>query len=247
MFKKKKKDDKSNKSKKVGDVPLSKVEELVGKGLSKRQIIDFLKSEGFSVDLIEKAFSQMTSKQGVLSNTGAPVSEDLAPLPGDSPGLSLPGSLPPLGGDVLPVDSLEPDVDGEISKVGDVEGLVEVIVEEKFAELVDKLDDLDSLKVSVEGSVDSFRSDLDSLKEKVVELEKFRDDNVSAQKQTLDEIRLEMGAMEKAFHKLVPSLSANIRELRESNVSKKGAKKEGSVEKDLSDISGLLSSSKKKK
>ena len=43
------------------EVPLSKVEELVSKGLSKRQIVDFLKSEGYSIDLIEKAFSQLNA------------------------------------------------------------------------------------------------------------------------------------------------------------------------------------------
>ena len=136
LFKKKKKVDSS---KKVVDVPLARVEELVGKGLSKRQVVDFLKGEGFSVDLVEKAFSQLSSKQGVLSNTGAPVSEGLEPLPPPPvAGSGLPPApgegLPDLG--VSPVDSLEPDVDGEISKVGDVEGLVEVIVEEKFAEMV---------------------------------------------------------------------------------------------------------------
>ena len=238
MFKKKKKVDKP---KNVSDVPLSKVEELVNKGLSKRQIVDFLKGDGYSVDLVEKAFSQLTSKQGVLSDTGAPVSEGLEPLSAPSAGLPLPGELPPLDGSL---DSLEPEVEGNISNVGDVEGLVEVIVEEKFSEMVDKLDDLDSLKESISGSIDSFRSDLSSLSEKVVELEKFRDENVVAQKQTLDEIRLEMGAMEKAFHKLVPSLSANIREMREGASSKKDVKK--GVEKGLSDVSGLLSSSKKK-
>jgi hypothetical protein len=236
MFRKKKNVDKS---KNVSDVPLSKVEELVNKGLSKRQIVDFLKSDGYSVDLVEKAFSQLTSKQGVLSDTGAPVSEGLEPLSAPSDGLPLPSELPPLDSSL---DSLEPDVEGEIRNVGDVEGLVEVIVEEKFSEMVDKLEDLDSLKESIAGSIDSFRSDLSSLNEKVVELEKFRDENVVAQKQTLDEIRLEMGAMEKAFHKLVPSLSANIRELREGASSKKGVKK--GVEKELSDVSGLLSSKK---
>lgn len=213
-------------------VPLGSVEELVGKGLSKRQIVDFLKSEGYSIDLIEKAFSQLESKQGVLSSSGAPVSEPQLPsLPDSSlngvPELPLPEGEGLLsrgsGGGVD--DSLEPDVEGDLSRVGNVEGLVEVIVEEKFAELVDKLEGFDDLKASVESRVDSFKSEIESFKSRLGELEKFRDETLSSYRRSLEEFRLEINAMEKAFQKLVPSLSANIRKMRESPVEKgKGRK-----------------------
>jgi hypothetical protein len=222
-------------SKSVKEVPLARVEELVGKGLSKRQIIDFLKSEGYSVDLIEKAFSQVSAKKGVMSNTGAPVSEELPPLEEELP--PLPGEEP-LGAEPLPelppnagLESLEPEVEEDISKVGDVEGLIEVIIEEKFAEMIDKLEGLDELKESVEARIDSFKSDIDDMKERLEGLEKFREESMSSHKQTLDDIRLEMDAMEKAFHKLVPTLSANIRQLREMKGSK--SKESNKKEKEL--------------
>ncbi len=197
------------------DVPLSRVEDLVSKGLSKRQIIDYLRKEGYSVDLVEKAFLQMNSKQGALSNSGAPVSEQLPAL--QPSGIPLPKSESQNDFDDVSDDSLEPSVENEITKAGDVESLVEVIVEEKFAELADKVEDFDNLKDSVDSKISSFNSEIDSIKSRISDLEKFRDENMVSQKKALDDFRLEITAIEKAFHKLVPAISSNVRKMRESH------------------------------
>jgi len=224
------------------EVPLAKVEEMVGKGLSMRQMVDYLKSEGYSIDLIDKAFSQLKAKQGVSASNAGPVSPPLdqslpSNLPNPSSGfddseLNNSSPLPnvdesaDLGGsgvedDISELDELDSSIDSDVSKVGNVESLVEVIIEEKFAELADKIESLDDLKENVSGSIDSFRNDIDSLKKRLDSLEKFKEESLSVQRKALDEFRLEISAMEKAFQKLVPTLSATVRKMRESSAKNK--------------------------
>ncbi len=106
---------------------------------------------------------------------------------------------------------LEQDVDN----IGDVEELVEAIIEERLSDVTEKLDEIEQMKDIVDREVSGVSSRFNELESRISSVEAEQKEASESYNKTIEEVRLEMGAMEKAMRKLVPTLASNIRELKE--------------------------------
>lgn len=232
------------------DLSLSEVENLISRGLSKKQIADYLSKQGYKLADIERSLSQAMAKQGVVSGSAVsqpPSAPEMPDFLGEESGLpalpemGMPMSkeeseglpaipegliLPPMPGISEPSakPSQTTELDRDVKSVGDVEELVEAVVEERLAEITEKLDEMDNVKDTVSTEVVSLSSNYKNMELRVGELERSVTEIGESYKKLIDEVRLEMSAMEKAMQKLIPTLASNIRELREIK-QKKSSKK----------------------
>ncbi len=183
---------------KRNDVPIAEVRKMMDQGMTDKQIIDELKKQGYSMDLIEKAMLQMVK-------TEPEPSLDI-PKFDDSP-LDLDEPVP---------DPLE-DLD-HLSDVGEEGGIEnpEDIVEELVEGIIE--DKMKSVSKEIEGLKEKFagiRSDIE-------EIRKARKQNIDVSDLTirvnemetkLMDLGVRVGALEKAFKQLLPSLVDNVHNL----------------------------------
>jgi len=199
----------------TAEIPLSQVENMINKGMSKQQVVEFLRGHGYTLAQIQKAISQVEAKQGAVS--GAPVGPpELPPLTPKEPKPVQPAEAPSLAPVIPEVATPSEGVDTEIGKVDEIEELIEAIVEEKFAEIIDRLDEVDNLKEDFSNRLDKASSEFEDIKNKLKDLENKQLDITRDYKKTLEEIRLEMSAIERVLHKLVPDISAKIKKSKEN-------------------------------
>ncbi len=201
-------------------LPINDVEALVKQGMTRRQVIDTLRNRGFSLNVIQRTLEQVEARNQVLS--GAPVSPPKVEvpnvnmeLPNPPAGLNIPEfpKIPEL--EEAPVQKPAENVEETIDKVGEVEELIEAIVEEKFSAVEERFDELSKIRESVDKKVDVFVGEVSSISDRVSSLESKQAQLVEDYKRALNDIKLELDAMERVIHKLVPTLSTSIRELRE--------------------------------
>jgi len=239
----KKKEDVSSESV-VNQVPLKQISDLIGKGLSEKQVIDTLKNEGFSLAIIEKGFNQFKAKEGVKADNAGPVS-----------GMDLKEPLNDLkpSQEMVSVDEPNPFSDGNVSStppgvfspqevqsapqedssniIEEIQELVEAVVEERLSDLSDKLEELEGFKTSVDKNINDGLTGFSDLKKKVDSLEKDFNTQRTDFNNLSEELRIELSAMEKALHKLVPQLSASIRGMGKEKVSELDSKKNNDKKK----------------
>jgi DNA-binding transcriptional MerR regulator len=187
-------------------IPLDRVRAMNRSGLSDKDIIKQLKSEGYSYGEIEKAMLQSV-KEGVAPEPFAPVmSRPDAEVP-RSP--SMPNFEEEFFSDRNSQDLME-DLRPEASETGlepevVMEELIEEVVGEKVAKYEDRIkrmeDTIAMLKAEIKHS-----SDIMMTTPAESGTAKEMDDR-------LEELEARIGGLEKAFKQFLPSLTKNIESL----------------------------------
>ena len=155
-----------------------------------------------------------------------------APPAAVSEGRGLPGLPNPMGGEVQETVSaptprapmtLQPK---KRESIDEIERILEEIIRERWKEVEAELDKVKSWKNKLESKVDKLSESVNELKTRLDMIHVQTTEKVEEYGKAMTDAKIEMQALEKAMSKLIPSLSDNIRELREVvEASKKKLKK----------------------
>jgi SMC interacting uncharacterized protein involved in chromosome segregation len=182
----------------------SPVDEVIkGKqqGLTNDQIIAKLKSEGFSFSQIQDAFSQAEIKSSVIAPAG-PI--PAAPMPVST--------IPYSNGPSFEAPSISTKVEGNIDEI---ERILEEIIKEKWKDVTSKLVTLDNWKIEIDTKISNVEKLLTDLSKRIDEVQNSILSKNEEYGRTIVDTQTEIQALEKVMGKLVPSMTENIKELRE--------------------------------
>jgi hypothetical protein len=205
-----------NKKKKGMPVPVEEVQRLMKSGLSDKDIIKELKNQGYAYEEIERAMLRAV-KAGVGEEENPKKKEDMEAMieryGEEQPSMAGEGELPLLG-ELYPTEKQEP-LAQEISLPESeepqliIEELVEGVVEEKWQRLsssINKINDkVEDIKVGFEQVKNKIEGEKAPSKDFGPEVRELSN--------RLEELEIRIGGLEKAFKKLLPSLTKNIESL----------------------------------
>ncbi|MBI5061263.1 MAG: hypothetical protein HZB67_03035 [Candidatus Aenigmarchaeota archaeon] len=188
-------------------VPLDRVRAMSRTGMSDRDIIKQLKSEGYSYNEIEKAMLQSV-KEGVSNE---PFSQPMTQGGGGAEvprQLSLPVFEEEQGDreaqDIL--NEIRPEgLEGEVSPDVVMEELIEEIVQEKVAKTNERVKQLENTIAMLKAEIKHSEDIIVNAPSEHGMPKEFED--------KVEELEARVGGLEKAFKQFLPSLTKNIEEL----------------------------------
>ena len=101
------------------------------------------------------------------------------------------------------------------SREQNIEGMVEVVVDEKWRDAEARLDDLEDFRVDLHGSMDDIRDDLTDLKTRFVELQDQSTVRLEEYGRSLEAVNAQINALQHVLQRLFPNVAMNVRELSE--------------------------------
>lgn len=229
------------KSDKIND----QIEKMANKGMSETQIIRELKSAGYDYNQIEKGILDAIKKGVIKDDSEEPKQEMKKQIPEQkTPELyssdvydnqpqqqNMDQELNNITGDLQQDYNQSPDyMDNSMEENASmlIEELIEGVVEEKWQKLSEEIEDLKKELMEVEDQIDNKKEpEINNVIEP--KLKKF-EKNVNDFDSRLEDLEARMGSMEKAFKKVLPSLTEHIDKLNKI-VSKED--KEGNPRKGL--------------
>ncbi len=202
--------------KKKGDVPIEEIQKLTARGMSDKDIIKKLKSEGYSYDSIERAMLQAV-KEGVNEPEREP---EVPSFPEIAPQQQRrePESLFPEFEQMQEVPELE-TINPEVI----VEELIEGVVEDKWNKFLSRIEKVENELNIVRAEIKGIPRNMQQGSAKDFEVK------VSELSDQFDELAARVGGLEKAFKQFLPSLTRNIEAL--SNMIHEMKEKQGMPEK----------------
>jgi len=219
-----KKKEESNESK--GDVPVQAVLSMKQRNMSNDQVIEQLKSQGYSLQSIKDALTQADVKQSAI--TPAPpappapkAGPELPPLPGEAPTPALPAqpAISPVRGEpeLAPATGLPslPEAPKAGFKVEEMERILEEIVDERWSDVTSKFSDLETARAKQETRIDELSKRVSELSSRLDEISSVVMGKVDEYKKTMEDVDVEIKALEKVMQKLVPSMAEQVKDLKE--------------------------------
>jgi len=189
-------------------MPISDVQKMTKKGMSDKDIIKKLKSQGYSYDEIEAAMLQAV-KSGVTEEQ--PTTRKAAPELPELESFYTEDQQQPLQQfETLP--DLESEMPQEVEDANIMlEELVEGVIDEKWQKFSENMKKIDA-------DIDKVRAEM---KQFELKIEATRQDNptreleinISDINEKLEDLDARVGGLEKAFKQFLPSLTKNIESL----------------------------------
>jgi DNA-binding transcriptional MerR regulator len=219
----KKKDKEEAKGK--SDVPVQAVMSMKQRGMGNEQVIEQLKSQGYSLQAIRDALTQANVKQGAVGPAPAP------PMPGDMPGLDEGPELPPMPGQApepgpemtparggpglnVPTSFAAPTTKDAGIKVEEMERILEEIVDERWKDVTAKFSELEASKTENDVRINELSKRVSELSSRIDEISSVVMGKVDEYKKTMEDVDVEIKALEKVMQKLVPSMAEQVKELK---------------------------------
>lgn len=198
-------------------VPTDRITTMRQQGYSNNQIIDVLQREGLKSDQIFDAINQADLKGTVQPTQPA----------FDQPQVENPMGQPPAPGEppVAPAVPGEEGGDHNISEREHIEELVEVIIDEKWNELVKDINKIIEWKEKVQGDISEIKQDIETIKHDFDTLHKGVLGKIEEYDQNIVNVGTELKAMENVFSKVLPTFTENVHELTRITKHIKGVKK----------------------
>jgi len=197
------------------EIPIEKVINMRGQGLTNNQIVQALQREGYTLDQVNNAINQSELKEGVMPTQfamqgGAPPQGMPPGVPTGAPGMMAPAEMP-----MAPA----PANDERIHEIA------EAIIEEKWSSLLDNVNsviewkDTTTVRIAkIEQQMSDLQASFDRLHEGVL-------GKISDYDKGLKEIGTDIKALEKVFQKILPGFVENVSELSRITSTMKKAKK----------------------
>jgi hypothetical protein len=187
-------------------------------GLSNNQIIQNLQRQGYTNTQIFDAMNQADTKMAVegMQTPMQQVSQsqqhsDMFTQPSNQPQqvMQQPQQTQQTGGFQL-APRQEPEYEPDSVKV---EELVEVLIEEKWSELVRDVNKIVDWKNKIENRISEIELKLDNLRDNYSDMNKAILGKVNEYDKHILEIGSDLKAMEKVFSKILPKFTENVNEL----------------------------------
>lgn len=188
-------------------IPIEAVMEMKQTGMNNEQIINQLKSQGFSFAQIRDALMQAEIKSAITP-------PQQPPYPG--------AMIPPLAPQPTAVaetfamqrEPFQPVVTPNV--VEELQRVLEEIIEEKWAEVMDKLKAVDEWRARTETSIAAMGERVDAVEKDISNIQAAVLGKVTEYEGAMKEVTTEIQAFEKMMTKIVPELSENVKLIRES-------------------------------
>jgi archaellum component FlaC/uncharacterized protein (DUF433 family) len=196
-------------------IPVQDVISMREQGLSNDQIITQLKAQGYSFSQIRDALAQADLKTSVI----APAPIEHYPKKEEEP-IATPTfpqlNLPPPEVPPAPVAPTAPvtELPGEKS-LEDIERVLEEIIEEKWKEVGEKLNEFETWRTSFETKLSATETRINDINTRLSNIEQTIAGRVEEYGKAITDVNVQMQALERVLSKLVPSLSDSIKELRD--------------------------------
>lgn len=212
------------------DVPVQAVLSLRSQGLSNEEIIDQLRDQGFNLQAIRDAMSQAEVKSAAvtpkMNNNSMPrASQATKTAPKPFPSIEEP-ELPPLPGEEeggMPESSMFAEEEKiESGKIEEIERVLEEIVNEKWKDVTDKFSRMEESRFKTEAEVKSLSKKVEELTTRLDKLNSILMGRVEEYHKTMQDVDVEVRALEKVMQKLVPSMAEQIKALKDVVVELKG-------------------------
>ena len=184
------------------------VRRLSSQGKSEREIINFMRKEGYPNEEISKALNRVLKFK--VTNKPQPVSYNPEPTPAPIPvsGIEEKFLAPP------PEKPFEENVIEmtEEEEIG-LEELVEEIVEEKWKESMGELKDVEKAVVKLQEQVEFLNEKIKHIESKEEKRQDELKGLIEESSAHIENIESRVGSVEKAFKEFLPSLTENVRSL----------------------------------
>lgn len=203
-------------------LPVDQVLQLRAQGFDDNQIIQSLQRDGFDSGAIADAMTQVNMPGGAAGPLPPP---EGMPPPGAAP--VPPGPLPPMPAPAPAPEAAAVSMEhiSEDAVREKIEGMAEVIIEEKWETLVKDLnkfvewkDKTDATLTRMEQQFKEIKSDFDNLHRAII-------GKIGEYDQNILNVGTEIKAMEKVFQKILPTFTENVSELSRLTKGMKGTKK----------------------
>ncbi len=179
----------------MADIPIDHVLAMRQQGLSNNQIVASLQRAGYPISVINDALSQADVKEGIAPGPAAP-------QPGDYPAYL--SSYPPQG---QPLRNVPEDVDERIQEIA------EAIIDEKWSSLLESINTIADWKEKTEGRFIKIETQMQELKDNFDRLHEGVIGKISEYDKGIQNIGVEIKALEKVFQKILPGFVENVNEL----------------------------------
>lgn len=180
------------------NVPLAKVLDLRAQGTPNNQIIQILQNEGYTSDQIFDAMNQADMSQNIGQGMAEP---NVQPEP-----IENPMQMEPRNYDQINQAMASPHREM-------IEETTEAIVNEKWHEVVMKLNKIDDWKNKMDTRLTHLESAFKNLQENFDKLHQALIAKIGEYDQNIINVGTEIKAMEKVFQKILPTFTENVSEL----------------------------------
>ncbi len=233
---------KKEENKPTSDVPVQAVISMKDRGMTNEQIIEQLKSQGYSLQAIRDSLTQAEVKKNAISQAPIP------PEPPKPPANEMP-ELPPLpGANNQPQPIKEPEQEEAITspvrsgpglnttqsmnikpsvkdvKIDEIERILEEIVDERWKDVTKKVNDIENSRIKDETRINELSKRISEVTSRVDEMSSVVMSKVEEYKKTMSDVDIEIKALEKVMQKLVPSMAEQVKELKDVVSGLKGVK-----------------------
>ena len=198
-------------------LPINEILDMKGRGMSNQQIVQALRAMGYSMNEIKDAFSQAEIKGAISQPLPPPSIPENPPMPPEISTPKLP--TPPIPSttqtstNITPTQTPSKKVPEEL--VDELQRIIEEIIADKWKEVDDKMKKLDVWKATIDEQMKDFKDELDDFKSRLDDFSESLVKKGEEYKKTLNNVNVEMEALEKMMGKLVPSLADEIRKLKD--------------------------------
>jgi hypothetical protein len=185
-----------------GFIPVDRVREMSSRGFSEPEIIDVLRREGFSPDEIDKALTQALR----IRVTGAPEKEEielptLEEITKEAPKEEV--KMPEMPETSLPESYSE----------GLTEEYVDYIVQTRVSEIVDRVNDISLKYKELEKRIEFLQSQVNDILKTRSDEQKQILQKIDSFNETVNDVNVRIGGLEKAFKETLPALIESVRAL----------------------------------
>jgi DNA-binding transcriptional MerR regulator len=202
-------------------VPIEHVVTMKGQGLTHNQIIQSLQRYGYSVDQINTAINQADIKEGITTTPFQPVHPPGQEMHNPEHTASAPfmsqQSTPPSSAHLMQPQMVDASQEEKIHEIA------EAIIDEKWNVLVDNVNTILEWKDAVEARVTKLESRIESLQHSFDKLHEGILGKIGDYDKGLQQVSVEIKALEKVFQKILPGFVDNVKEL--SRITDKMKKK----------------------
>jgi hypothetical protein len=206
--KKKKKDDIPAAMPPPPDVPVDQIMTMKEQGYAADQIIENLQNQGYNSSQINDAINQANMSQQMPSQPG-PMPQQPYQMPEQYPdmGPSPMQQSPPMA---PPQDYPSPT---PVTEKERIEELAEAIIDEKWNELVKDINKVIDWKEKTETRINKIEQQLLDIRSGLESLHKSLIAKITDYDKNIENVGVEIKAMEKVFQKVLPSLTENVNRL----------------------------------
>ncbi len=179
------------------EIPMPRILDLKGQGMSNNQIIQTLQRQGYSSTQIFDALSKSASQPQ---------------QPSPQPSLNTPASrVPNMPGGGMPAPPMMGG--GGFDSGADQEELIEAIIDEKWNDLMGDINKVIAWKEATEARITKIEQMIKDTKDQFDKLHQAIVGKVNDYDQHILEVGAEVKAMEKVFSKVLPVFTDNVAEL----------------------------------